>query len=404
MPHLSPRQQNVIEVFTTFLKLGLTSFGGPIAHMGYFRHECITRRKWIKEDAFADLIALCQFLPGPASSQLALALGLLRAGHFGACAAWIAFTLPSAILMVLFGAGLLYIDPLISAGAMHGLKLVAVGVVAQAVWSMAQSLCPDYRRTLIAASALIFLTNVALPYADVLVVVLGGGAGFWLCRSNAPIQNEKTHLHFASTYAFICLGLFFGLLIFTFMARPLQVTSPSLLIFNAFYQAGALVFGGGHVVLPLLDQAIVQRGWIEPDAFLAGYGAAQAMPGPLFTFAAYLGSLLHIGPKGFAGATLALIAIFLPGTLLIFGALPLWSQLRVNDKAQAIIKGANASVVGLLAHALYASLAVPSIHTLSDMIIVGIGFILLIFAHMPPWIIVILGAGIGILRLVYGLS
>ena len=381
------------EVFRTFLKLGLTSFGGPIAHLGYFREELVVRRKWIDEAGYADLVALCQFLPGPTSSQVGFSLGLLRAGPLGGLAAWMAFTLPSAILLVLFAYGAASLQGPIEAGLLHGLKLVAVAIVAQAVWGMARTLAPDRERASIAMIALVLVTLVAGAAGQVAAIVLGGAAGIWLCR-NAPITSIG-HLTFpvSRRAGIVSLVLFFVLLL-VLPALAAVTSSHGLEIFNALYRSGALVFGGGHVVLPLLQSAVVTPGWISPDAFLAGYGAAQAVPGPLFSFAAYLGAAMTAPPNGIAGATVSLVALFLPGILILIGALPFWDALRTRPTAQAGMRGVNAAVVGLLGAALYNPIWVSAVEGPFDFALAAIGFVMLTVWKSPPWVVVML-LGVG---------
>ena len=381
------------EVFRTFLKLGLTSFGGPIAHLGYFREELVVRRKWIDEAGYADLVALCQFLPGPTSSQVGFSLGLLRAGPLGGLAAWMAFTLPSAILLVLFAYGAASLQGPIEAGLLHGLKLVAVAIVAQAVWGMARTLAPDRERASIAMIALVLVTLVAGAAGQVAAIVLGGAAGIWLCR-NAPITSIG-HLTFpvSRRAGIVSLVLFFVLLL-VLPALAAVTSSHGLEIFNALYRSGALVFGGGHVVLPLLQSAVVTPGWISPDAFLAGYGAAQAGPGPLFSFAAYLGAAMTAPPNGIAGATIGLVALFLPGILILIGALPFWDALRTRPTAQAGMRGVNAAVVGLLGAALYNPIWVSAVEGPFDFALAAIGFVMLTVWKSPPWVVVML-LGVG---------
>src|ERR1700720_861048 len=300
-----------------FLKLGVTSFGGPIAHIGYFREELVVRRRWIEEAAYSDLVALCQFLPGPASSQVGFSLGLIRAGYWGGLAAWTGFTLPSAILLTAFAFGAGALGGPMGEGVIHGLKLVAVAIVAQAVWGMARTLCPDRQRAAIACvAALLILLSTSFA-AQVGTIVMGAVAGFWLCRSSAPTVTTSLGAPVSRRAGAIALLIFFMLLV----ALPALGISPSVQLFDAFYRSGALVFGGGHVVLPLLSKAFVTPGWVSQDAFLAGYGAAQAVPGPLFTFAAYLGAVAAPSPHRIAGAALGLAGIFLPGVLVLLGTL-----------------------------------------------------------------------------------
>jgi chromate transporter len=392
-----PRGGAAGEVFGTFLKLGLTSFGGPIAHLGYFRDELVTRRKWIDEAGYADLVALCQFLPGPASSQVGFALGLLRGGPIGAFAAWAAFTLPSALLLVLFAYSAAAFDSPLGIGLLHGLKIVAVAVVAQAVWGMARSLAPDRERAGIALAAAWLVVSLAGSGGQVAAIVVGALAGLWLCR-DAP-GATLGHLAFpvSKRAGLLALALFFLLLI----ALPILAaasTSQGLALLDAFYRAGSLVFGGGHVVLPLLEAEVVRPGWVGADAFLAGYGAAQAMPGPLFTFTAYLGAVMGPEPHGLAGAVICLVAVFLPGFLLLVGALPFWNGLRTRPKAQAAMRGANAAVVGILGAALYDPVWTSAILGPYDFALALTGFVLLTVWKTPPWIVVLLMGlgGIGV--------
>ncbi len=377
------------EVFAAFLKLGLTSFGGPVAHLGYFRDELVIRRKWINEAGYADLVALCQFLPGPASSQVGFALGLLRGGPLGALAAWAAFTLPSALLLVLFAMGAAAFEGAWGAGLIHGLKVVAVAVVAQAVWGMAQTLTPDRARAGIALAAVLIVIFGAGSAGQITAIVFGGLAGLWLCRSGS--EANAGHLTFAVPRwaGMISLFLFFFLL---FLLPLAAGTAQGLALFDAFYRAGSLVFGGGHVVLPLLQAEVVAPGWVDQDAFLAGYGAAQAVPGPLFTFAAYLGAVMGVEPNGIAGAAIGLAAIFLPGFLLLVGALPFWDMFRSRPVAQAAMRGANAAVVGILGAALYSPVWTSAIQNSHDFALALTGFILLTRWKAPPWIVVLLVA------------
>ncbi|MGP5309261.1 chromate efflux transporter [Vreelandella alkaliphila] len=381
--HLNGR---VSEVFWAFLALGLTSFGGPVAHLGYFRTAFVERRQWLSESAYADLVALCQFLPGPASSQVGFALGLMRAGPWGAAMAWLAFTLPSAIVLVLFAFGAAVLDGPIASGIIHGLKVVAVAIVAHAVWGMARNLCPDQTRVGIALAAVFVVVMVSGPLGQVAAIVLGGIAGLALCRMVAaatpsePLQFPVSRR--AGTIALVLFATLLGLL-------PLLAGSAAwLAVADAFYRSGALVFGGGHVVLPLLEAEVVQSGWITADEFLAGYGAAQAVPGPLFTFAAYLGALLP-GMNGVVGALLALLAIFIPGFLLLVGVLPFWNHFRRWQSAQALMRGANAAVVGILGAALYQPVWTSAIIGPYEFVLALTGFLLLTVWKLPAWIVVI---------------
>lgn len=392
IPHSSSR---VKEVFLAFLLLGLTSFGGPVAHLGYFRTEFVARRKWLTEQAYADLVALCQFLPGPASSQVGFALGLMRAGPWGAAMAWLAFTLPSAIVLVLFAFGAAVLDGPMASGIIHGLKVVAVAIVAHAVWGMARNLCPDKIRAGIALAAVFAVVLVSGPLGQVAAIVLGGVAGLLLCRAASSVnENDPLHFPVSRSVGVGALALFVGLLIGLPLLAAVTL-SHSVDVTDAFYRAGALVFGGGHVVLPLLEAEVVQSGWITPDEFLAGYGAAQAVPGPLFTFAAYLGALLP-GINGVVGALLALVAIFVPGFLLLVGVLPFWNQFRQWGSAQALMRGANAAVVGILGAALYQPVWTSAILGPYEFVLALTGFLMLTVWKLPAWLVVALVAIAGI--------
>jgi chromate transporter len=383
------RERAPLEVLLTFLKLGVTSFGGPIAHLGYFREELVVRRRWVDEATYTDLVALCQFLPGPASSQVGFSLGLIRAGYWGGLAAWTGFTLPSAVLLTAFAYGAEELGGPIGHGVIHGLKLVAVAIVAQAVWGMARSFCPDRQRAAIACIAALLILLGNSPAMQIATILLGGIAGAWLCRAPVPASLGTFGTAVSRRVGTAALTIFCLLLI----ALPaLARVSQGVALFAAFYRSGALVFGGGHVVLPLLSKAFVTPGWVSEDAFLAGYGAAQAVPGPLFTFAAYLGAVVTPGPHGIAGAVLGLAGIFLPGMLVLLGALPFWDAFRQRAGAQAIMRGVNAAVVGLLGAALYDPLWTSSVKSAADLAIALLGFVLLTAWRTSPWVIVILGA------------
>ncbi len=376
------------EVFTTFLKLGLTSFGGPIAHLGYFRDELVMRRKWIDEARYGEIVALCQFLPGPASSQVGFCMGLLCGGPLGALAAWAAFTLPSAILLVLFAYGAASAGGPVEAAILHGLKLVAVAVVAQAVFGMARSLTPDRTRAGIALVAVFIVTFLASAIGQVAAIAVGAVAGLILCRRAGAGQVGHLSVPISRRFGAGCLVVFFALLV----VMPLWASasgSADVHLFDAFYRSGALVFGGGHVVLPLLKAEIVDKGWLSNDVFLAGYGAAQAVPGPLFTFAAYLGAAIGQVTGDLASAAVALIAIFLPGLLLVTGVLPFWEVVRRREDAQAAMRGANAAVVGILGAALYYPVWTSAVLSPTDFVLVLAGFLGLTMWKLPPWIIVI---------------
>lgn len=387
------------EVLLIYIKLGLSCFGGPIAHIGYFRDEFVVRRRWLDEQAYADLVALCQFLPGPASSQVGFSIGLMRAGYLGAAAAWTGFTLPSAILLVLFAYGAGNLHGAIGAGLLHGLKLVAVAIVAQAVWGMARTLTPDRVRASIAALAALVILFSGTSVAQIGAIVFGAVAGLWFCRKgqpSEPIQAGSDHavVPVSRQVGIAALIVFFALLAGLPLLRNL---GTGVALFEAFYRSGALVFGGGHVVLPLLREAFVTPGWVSDDAFLAGYGAAQAVPGPLFTFAAYLGAVADPSPHGVPGALLGLFGIFLPGILVLLGTLPFWDGLRQKTGAQAMMRGVNAAVVGLLGAALYNPVWTSSVHSPGDFALALVGFVLLIVWRAPPLVVVIVSAIGGVL-------
>jgi len=391
------RKGTVGEVFTAFLKLGVTSFGGPIAHLGYYRDELVVRRKWIDEAAYADLVALCQFLPGPASSQVGFSLGVLRGnGLLGGLAAWFAFTMPSAAILFAFAMGAAAFTGPVAEGFLHGLKLVAVAVVAQAVWGMTRSLTPDRARAGIALAAVAIVVSFAGSLAQIAAIALGACAGLWLCRGAAAPVTGQLNFPVTRRGGLIALALFAALL----LLPPLLAAatgSHGLALFDAFYRSGALVFGGGHVVLPLLQAQVVTPGWVSNEAFLAGYGLAQAVPGPLFTFAAYLGAVMISPPNGLAGATIALVALLLPGMLLVYGMLPFWDATRTRPAAQAAMRGTNAAVVGILGSALYNPVWTSAVMTPRDFALALGGFLLLTVWKMPPWIVVVLLAAAGIL-------
>jgi chromate transporter len=387
-----PTASSALEVLLTFLRLGCTCFGGPIAHLGYFRAEFVQRRRWMTERAYADLVALSQFLPGPASSQTGFAIGLMRAGPLGGLAAWTGFTMPSAILMLLFAFGVGSIgESRVGAGALHGLKLVAVAIVAQAVMGMARSLCPDRVRASIAAAALIIMLAAPGSLLQVATIVAGGLTGWLLCRGEAEAASDNLTMPVSRKAGIACLTLFFLLLALAFVPA-----NGGAALFDAFYRSGALVFGGGHVVLPLLRDAVVVPGWVSDSSFLAGYGAAQALPGPLFTFSAYLGAVAAVPPGGVAGAAIALVAIFIPGVLCLSGTLPFWHELRARPGAQAAMRGTNAAVVGLLGSALYNPVWTSAVQSPADFAVAATGFVLLIAWQAPPLVVVVLSALAGI--------
>ncbi|MGF6789799.1 chromate efflux transporter [Paraburkholderia sp. 35.1] len=403
----SPRRSRltrVSEVFIVFLKLGLTSFGGPIAHIGYFRREFVERRRWLDDEAFTDLIGLCQFLPGPASSQAGFSIGLLRAGWGGGLAAWCGFTLPSVLVMLAFAAIAPDLGGALGTGVIHGLKLVAVAVVAQAVWDMARRLCPDRRRAAIALASLGLLSVPGTVYAQLIVIGAGAVLGVALYRTTAvqaprAIPRRAGDFQVSRTAGIVALVVFCALL----FALPLWAasgTSQGIRVFDAFYRSGALVFGGGHVVLPLLQRATVATGWVAPNDFLAGYGAAQAVPGPLFTFAAFLGWMMALPPRHWSGALLATVGIFLPGLLLVLAALPWWQALRARAAMAAALAGVNAAVVGLLAAALYSPVWTSAVLSATDFAVACIGFLLLLRWKVPPLAVVVLCVAAGVAQTV----
>lgn len=380
-----------LEVLRVFFKLGVTSFGGPIAHIGYFHEEFVVRRRRLDERAFVDLVALCQFLPGPASSQVGFSIGLMRAGYAGGLAAWTGFTLPSAIVMVLFAYGAGALSGPLGAGLLHGLKLVAVAIVAQAVYGMARTLCPDRERASIAVAAALIILFSTSSIAQIGSIVLGGAAGLWLCRGAPLAIADHLAVPVSRTAGLVALSAYFVLLLGLPILRSLE-PAQGLAVFEAFYRSGALVFGGGHVVLPLLREAFVTPGWVSDDVFLAGYGAAQAVPGPLFTFAAYLGAVVKATPHGVPGAALGLFGIFLPGILILLGTLPFWDTFRKRAGAQAAMRGVNAAVVGLLGAALYNPVWTTSVKTPGDFAVALLGFVLLTVWRAPPLVVVVISA------------
>ena len=381
-------------VFLVFLRLGLTSFGGPVAHLGYFREELVVRRRWLSERNYADLVALCQFLPGPASSQVGMALGLARAGYPGALAAWLGFTLPSAVALILFALGLAHWGDAVPAGLLHGLKVVAVAVVAQAVWGMARSLCPDAPRISLMAVAACAVLWWSSAWAQVLVLALAALVGLWTLAPGQAAAHEPLPIPVGRRAGMAWLALFVALLLGLPWAAAV-FPHATLAVADAFYRAGSLVFGGGHVVLPLLQAELVPTGWVDQDTFLAGYGAAQAVPGPLFTFAAFLGASLQTGPQGVWGAVVCLLAIFAPSFLLVAGALPFWEGLRAHPRMQAALAGVNVAVVGLLVAALYQPVWTSAIHTPQDFALALLAGVALMAWKLPPWLVVAACAGAG---------
>ena len=383
-----------MRLFLTFLRLGLTSFGGPVAHLAYFRRVFVEERRWLTEQRYAELLALCQFLPGPSSSQVGIAIGLMRAGWRGALAAWLGFTLPSAVLMILFAIGLQRWHGMATASLLHGLKLAAVAVIAQAVWGMAPRLCPDWPRRLLAAAAMALVLLAPAAWGQVAVIAFGAAVGASLLRGDDDALHGPLHGVLNTRQATATIAVFAFLLV----ALPVVATAyPALPVqmASAFYRTGSLVFGGGHVVLPLLQADVVPPGWVTQTDFLAGYGAAQALPGPLFSFAAFLGASANTGLGPWLGGALAVTAIFAPSFFLVAGALPFWARLRQNARSRAALAGVNASVVGLLLAVLYQPAATSAIHGWPDAVVAGLAFIALQFGRVPPWCLVALCAVLG---------
>ncbi|PGV53553.1 chromate transporter [Bacillus sp. AFS037270] len=381
--------QTLVELWLVSTKLGLTSFGGPIAHIGYFHEEYVRRRKWMDEKSYADLVALCQFLPGPASSQVGIGIGVMRAGVLGGIISFLGFTLPSVLALIIFALILQGID-IKNSGWIHGLKVVAVAVVAQAILGMAQKLTPDLKRKALALFALIATLLWQTSYTQVVVILIAAIFGFLIYSKNNGNIDSKNQFPISRRFGVICLSLFFALLILLPLVR--EITSWHwIAVFDSFYRSGSLVFGGGHVVLPLLEREFVPNGWISKEVFLAGYGAAQAVPGPLFTFAAYLGAVMNGG----IGGLIATLAIFLPAFLLILGTLPFWETLRRNQKINGALMGVNAAVVGILISAFYQPIWTSSIMEPMDFAFAAVLFSMLVYWKLPPWVIVVTGAAGG---------
>ncbi len=393
------------EILGVALRLGLTSFGGPIAHLGYFQQEYVIRRRWLDAESFADLVVLCQFLPGPASSQVGIAIGMRRGGLAGAIAAWLGFTLPSAVALVVFAYAVRGTS-FIPAQLLHGLIVAAVAVVAQAVWTMAQRLAPDRPRGTIAVVAAMVALLWPVAAAQPLIIAAAGLVGWRLLpRDDAPARDSQAKgvrlVAWGRRPAILSLAAFFALLIVLPLLRQ-AVHAQSIALFDSFYRVGALVFGGGHVVLPLLQREVVPAGWVSQSQFLAGYGAAQAVPGPLFTFAAYLGAVMLRPPNGWAGAALATVAIFLPSFLLVAGIMPFWDTLRRRGDIQSALRGINAAVVGLLLAALYQPVWTGAIHGATDVVLALLAFTLLVLWKRPPWLAVLATAALSWLLSLHG--
>lgn len=392
----SAQRGSAAEVFAAFLKLGCTSFGGPVAHLGFFREEFVARRRWLSDAEYADLVALCQFLPGPASSQVGMALGLRRAGMLGLVAAWVAFTAPSAIALVCFALGVSKLGSVADAGWLIGMKAAAVAVVAHALIGMATSLVTDRWRALIAVVAMVLVLLVPSPLIQVAAILVGAAAGYTLLREAAPANEPTSAPPLPKSTGITSLAIFFGLL----LALPIiaRGSDVGLMLIDGFYRAGALVFGGGHVVLPLLEQAVVPTRLVSADVFLAGYGAAQAVPGPLFTFASFLGASAT-GIHWALGAVLATVAIFLPAALLVVGAMPFWDALRAHPASRSVLAGANAAVVGILAAALYTPVFTAGIAEPATMALAAAAFVALRSWKVPAWAVVIAAAAVGLVAL-----
>jgi chromate transporter len=397
-------RRGLLEIFLVFLRLGCTSFGGPVAHLGYYRAELVAKRQWLTEATFADLVALCQFMPGPASSQTGMAIGLLRGGPGGMFAAWLGFTLPSAVAMTVFAYGVGAIGDLSHAGWLHGLQLVAVAVVAQAVWGMARSLAPDRARASVAVAACLVCLAVPSSIGQIAAILLGAVIGLTVLPAEPPNADKPLSMGISipTGLAAALLVAFFALL----AGLPLlaDVTGGHVFrLVDAFYRTGSLVFGGGHVVLPLLQATVVEPGWVDQSLFLAGYGATQAMPGPIFTFAAFLGAVETPGPNGWIGALVATVSIFASSFLLVGGLLPFWDTLRHRPGVRAALRGVNAAVVGVLLAALFTPIWTGAVHTATDFGLGLVAFLLLVLWSVPPWLVVVLGAVAGEALVRFGL-
>lgn len=376
------------QVFLIFLKLGLTSFGGPVAHLGYFREEFVSKRRWLSDAQYADLVALCQFLPGPASSQVGMAIGLSQAGYKGAFSAWLGFTLPSAIFLIIFALGVAQYSDIATSGVLHGLKIAAVAIVAQAIWGMAKNLCPDKARITMMVITTCFVLAVPSAIGQVLAIISSGIVGWKLFQPSLDDAHQDLNIPISKKTGSIWLVMFFALLLILPMIVWIWPNTTAIM-FDDFYRAGSLVFGGGHVVLPLLQAEVVETGRVSNDLFLAGYGATQIVPGPLFTFAAFLGASMNEFPNGWLGGMIALVAIFLPSFLLVVGALPFWESLRHHTQTKAALMGVNAAVVGLLLAAFYQPIWTNTIFNTTDFSIALLAFVALMYWKLPVWFVVI---------------
>lgn len=382
------------QIFLIFLRLGFTAFGGPVAHLAFFREEFVKRKNWLTESEYSEIVALCQFLPGPASSQVGLTIGLTRAGYLGSVAAWLGFTMPSAILLTVIALAYTHFNNIVPSGFLLGLKIVVVAVVAQAVWGMAMSICTDTKRITIMLLSATVLFNLQYTFLPLLLIVVAGIFGMLLFKSEPSHSNSRMLITLSRREGYFWMSTFFILLAGLPLVE-LFAQQPLISIASSFFRTGSLVFGGGHVVLPLLEAEVVQTGLVTKEAFLVGYGATQAMPGPLFTFSAFLGALLNGPISGILGALIALFAIFMPSFLLVYGVLPFWQMLRQNSRIKAALIGINACVVGILLSALYQPVFVSAVSHISDFIGVVVAFFALTLWKLPPWLVVILGGLLG---------
>ena len=390
-------QPGLAGIFWAFLVLGATAFGGPVAHFGYFRTEFVDRRRWIDERGFADLVSLCQFLPGPASSQTGIAIGMIQRGWLGGIAAWLGFTTPAAIIMIGLGFGLSFAETAAGQGIVHGLKLAAVAVVANALWGMARNACGDAVRASFAAIACVIILFAGAAWFQILVIALAAIAGSLVLR-DTPLDTSDGASRSGNRAVGLVLLAVFLLLLLGLPILADAMKSGNLDAFSGFYRVGALVFGGGHVVLPLLEAEVVPTGWTSTDAFLAGYGAAQAIPGPMFALTGYLGNVIDPGNGyvgGWAGGLLAIVAVFLPSFLLLGATLPYWDALRSRDRIRAALSGVNAAVVGLLLAVLFTPVWTSSVRDASDFATVVVAAVLLAVWKLPPWLVVMLAAVAG---------
>ncbi len=392
---LGSNLKNLLTIFALALRLGLTSFGGPIAHIGFFRQEYVENRGWLSERRFSDLVALCHFLPGPTSSQVGIAVGITRGGMLGGLLAWIGFTVPSAAVLIAFGLGVAEFENLLEGDWIKGLKIAAVAVVAQALWGMSATLAPDKARATIAVLAAVAILLFPIAFGIVIVILVAGAYGWWRFRHYVDeSQPEDFAYDIPKSIGIAFAFIFFVLLIGLPLAR-LVLDVDVLAIFDGFFRSGSLVFGGGHVVLPTLESEVVENGWVTTEQFIAGYGASQAIPGPLFTFSAYLGTVMDVGPGGIDGALIALIAIFLPSFLLVIAILPFWHRLSQATNFRAALVAINAAVVGILAAALFDPVWTSSVKEPADFALAAAAFALLMFWKLPSWSVVVLSAGAG---------